>query len=326
MRLLFALMFCSLVALPLAAQNALASSEVSEDTCTSNTGVFARSDNGVYDVFRFENGDLINITNDSANDYAAALSPDHNHIAFISDRGGTAVELYLMSPSGENIRQLTDDGVTKGYFAWSLDSQHIAYTAFYDMKWEEVLSSPNPVSGQRADVFVIDVESLEVVQMTEGMTAIETLAWNNAMTEIAFIGEKDGVRGIYTVTIEGGEAQLIAELDTSVTSNLLQWSPDAQYIAYNTFGEGSAPGIEVVDINNGAVTQLGEGSPDTILLLAFWTADSSSIVRTLIDGGTTYELVDIVSGEVTPLSELTVRALCYENVRSANEMLTETSP
>jgi Tol biopolymer transport system component len=323
MQWLIALTFSYLAMFPVLAQgNQPAVDPIPTEICTSNRGVFARSENGVLDVYHVENGEMTNLTNDSANDYAAVLSPNQEQIAFISDRRRDTVELYVMSPTGDNIRQLTDDGLTKGFFSWSLDSRRIAYAAFYDMDWSEILSSPDTLRGQSADIFIIDVNSGNTVQLTQDVAAIESVAWNMPMTQISFTGEVDGVWGIYVVPVEGGEIKQVRTLGDDVNSYQLQWSPDSRFLAFSGLVNDAAADIEIIEVETGMLTEIADDNEDETTLFSSWTADSENVVRMNITNDPAYEMVNIETGEVTSLWDVTLQAICLENVRAANAMLT----
>jgi TolB protein len=57
-------------------------------------------------------------------------SPDGSQIAFLSDRDGPNMEIYIMDPDGTNIKRVTHHGkfLTNIYgIAWSLDGEKITY-------------------------------------------------------------------------------------------------------------------------------------------------------------------------------------------------------
>ena len=68
------------------------------------------------------------LTNDPAQDHAAAWSPDGSQIAFISDRGNAEVDfdLYVMQPDGSQPRRVTAALPLSFPLAWSPDSRRVA--------------------------------------------------------------------------------------------------------------------------------------------------------------------------------------------------------
>jgi Tol biopolymer transport system component len=69
-----------------------------------------------------------NLTNNSANEFQPAWSPDGKQIAFESSRDGN-VEVYTMTASGRKQRRLTRRPLgSDGEPAWSPDGKRIAFT------------------------------------------------------------------------------------------------------------------------------------------------------------------------------------------------------
>src|SRR5205823_12331282 len=70
-----------------------------------------------------------NLTNNSANDFAPAWSPDGAKIAFVTNRNGKA-QLFVMNADGSNPVQLTFDIFSyPGGPSWSPDGTRIAFSA-----------------------------------------------------------------------------------------------------------------------------------------------------------------------------------------------------
>jgi serine/threonine protein kinase len=78
-----------------------------------------------------DGSNLINLTNNSANDGHPAFSPDGNKITFVSDRDWND-DIYLMNSDGSNIIRLTDSSVNDQEPAWSPDGKQIVYISGND--------------------------------------------------------------------------------------------------------------------------------------------------------------------------------------------------
>jgi len=76
-----------------------------------------------------------NLTNNPADDWRAAWSPDGRRIAFGSNRDGNG-EIYVMDADGNHPRRLTKNAVGDVALDWSPDGQRIAFTSFRDGNWE----------------------------------------------------------------------------------------------------------------------------------------------------------------------------------------------
>jgi len=68
------------------------------------------------------------LTNNPADDFCPAWSPDGKMIAFFSDRDGNA-EIYVMDADGNNPRNLTNNPAGDFYPVWSPDGKMIAFTS-----------------------------------------------------------------------------------------------------------------------------------------------------------------------------------------------------
>jgi len=68
-----------------------------------------------------------NLTNDPAADLSPAWSPDGTKIAFNSDRGGGAQDIYVMNADGSGMTRLSDDPAEDARPDWSPDGTKIAF-------------------------------------------------------------------------------------------------------------------------------------------------------------------------------------------------------
>ncbi|MCS6887960.1 MAG: hypothetical protein NZQ09_07085 [Chloroflexus sp.] len=76
-----------------------------------------------------------NLTNHTANDRFARVSPDGRQIAFASDRDGNW-EIYVMNADGSNVRRLTNHAATDDSPTWSPDSSRLAFASDRDGDFE----------------------------------------------------------------------------------------------------------------------------------------------------------------------------------------------
>jgi TolB protein len=74
-------------------------------------------------------------------------SPRGDKIAFISDRGGGGFQIYLMSPDGSGVQQMTTLGSNEDP-AWSPDGRHLAFMSTRGGKKDIYLMHADG-SGQR---------------------------------------------------------------------------------------------------------------------------------------------------------------------------------
>ena len=83
-----------------------------------------------------------------------ALSPDGNQIAFVSNQGESQPGIYLIQSDGSNIDLLTTLTCDISRLDWSPDGQKIAFSSC-------------PTGERYAEIFVIDLSTRNVHQVTE---------------------------------------------------------------------------------------------------------------------------------------------------------------
>jgi TolB protein len=76
-----------------------------------------------------DGSDQVNITEDLAEDFDPAWSPDGSRIVF-SRSTGAHFHVYVMDADGSNVQQLTDVEYNDAYVTWSPDGKKIAFTRF----------------------------------------------------------------------------------------------------------------------------------------------------------------------------------------------------
>ena len=70
-------------------------------------------------IMNADGSNVVQLTNNTADDYSPQWSPDGNKIAFISYRDGDA-EIYIMNADGSNVVKLTDNTAFDDTPSWAL--------------------------------------------------------------------------------------------------------------------------------------------------------------------------------------------------------------
>jgi dipeptidyl aminopeptidase/acylaminoacyl peptidase len=134
-----------------------------------------------------------------------------------------------------------------------------------------------------SQIFLIDVASGKLRQLTYGRTGINSPRWSPAGDRLAFIADDgtgdDAESQIYVMPMDGGDAVQVTNTDNGV--DVFAWKPDGSALAYVT--EDTAPDKDAIDKNLDAFEvgdldykQPGEATPFHLWLTS---ADGKSTRR-----------------------------------------------
>ncbi len=164
-----------------------------------------------------------NLTNNSANDWGPAWSPDGTRIAFYSYRDGNS-EIYVINADGTDQTRLTNNSATDLAPAWSPDGTRIAFVSDHG----------------NFEIYVMAVghaDGTGQTNLTNNSAADLAPAWSPDGTRIAFVSDRDAKPEIYLMNADGTS-------QTRLTSYLVNgwapaWSPDGTRIAFVSDRDGN---------------------------------------------------------------------------------------
>ena len=206
-----------------------------------------------------------------AQEPARATFPGANgDIAFVGLDAESTYQIFTVSPSGENLRQLTFDNISKESLAWSPDGRKIAfvgggprnqdiYTMNADGSGKVAITSSKrddygpawSPNGRRLvfsrdvgkqpyppnhDLFTVRSDGTNVVRLTRTEESEDGPAWSPDGTEIAFSTftpeDYAGTGRIHVMKADGSEPPAV--LPTLYFGGVegLGWSPDGQWLAF----------------------------------------------------------------------------------------------
>ena len=189
------------------------------------------------------------------NDSGPRFSPDGLYLAFVRPDDAGKSQIWIMPTDGGEARRLTDVGGGITDIAWSPDSDALAFVSDVDPDRAPDDHDPkkDPRVGvvrrirYRADglgwrgeafrhVFVVERESGETRQLTDGEGDDSAPAWSPDGSTIAFISDRRPDRetathsDVYVIPADGGAGMELRSQGLSSVA-ALRWSPSGDAIA-----------------------------------------------------------------------------------------------
>jgi len=150
-------------------------------------------------------------------------------------------------------------------------------------------------------VQVIDVASGTVHPMFESPQADRMPVWSPDENQIAFVSKQDRKWGIYVANADGTNLRLVTN-DPPVSNHtqIINWSPDGEWIVYTGKGENIAD-IFIVRTTDGLVQTVAESKP--IKYDPLWSPDGQYITFWSYDA-LTGMVITVVTRDGKPVTEI----------------------
>ncbi|HEY1331202.1 MAG TPA: glycoside hydrolase domain-containing protein [Actinomycetota bacterium] len=162
------------------------------------------------------------ITTNTSDNFAPALSPNGSQIAFTSTMDGND-DVWVMNVNGTNLRQLTHSSAFDGYPTWSPKGTKIAFQSD---------------RAGNMDVYWFNADGSHIVQLTKKKATDERPSWSPSGQLIAFDSSRTGNLDVFTITPSGSNVTQLTH--KTANDQAPDWSPDGSLIAFQSSRSGNA--------------------------------------------------------------------------------------
>ncbi len=167
----------------------------------------------------------INLTNNVANEFDGAYSPDGNKILFRSTRDAGNQEIYVMNADGSGQTRITNNVTSaEAHAVWSPDGSKIAFFSDRDGNGE---------------IYVMNADGSGQINLTNNVAAENFPAWSPDGTKIIFNTNRDGNNEIYVMNADGSNQTRLTNNAFIDGSQFDAWSPDGTKITFNSSRDGN---------------------------------------------------------------------------------------
>ena len=286
-------------------------------------------------------------------------SPDGRYMSFVSSRGkqngqDAKAQVWVMRSNGGESWPLTAAGESVEQYAWSPDSQKVAFTTMDPVPADEKAATERRDDEREYErptrpvhLWVVDLDSKTATRITRGtdFTIQGALSWAKDGDHVAFAAGasallRDGRRDIHVVNIENARVEKISPNFGPDTNP--RFSPDGRFIAYLSepvtappIGDGTPRGtvgqshLMLYDVQTKQTRDI-TGSLPVDPGTPHWTPDGARLVFTA--GTRAYNeawALEVASGRATQITKgrtLSIGTFSADGTRVAVTMDTPTTP
>ena len=213
--------------------------------------VYASNQNGgFFDLFLFifDGARLIRLTNNIGNVISPSFSPDGSRILFANRAAEGPTSLWTISTTGENADLLYAGPNTIVAADWSPPGDRIAFAMAVDQP-------------DAYEIFIMDADGANVRQLTRGLPGIGgSLDWSPDGRHLLIYAGPPGDKNIFMIDVA---AETAAQLTNGGNNAACSFSPDGQWIAFNSLRNNDQADIFIMRTDGSDVRQVTNNSePD----------------------------------------------------------------
>jgi TolB protein len=173
-----------------------------------NEVILSSSKDGTPDLYVLDlkKSNTEKLTSSSAIEVSPVVSPDGRSIAFVSDKGGSP-QIYTMRADGADMKRISFEGSYNTSPAWSPKGDKIVF------------------AGRRGgnQIFIVNPDGSGLTQLTSQGNN-EDPSFSPDGRYIAFVSDRDGVKGVYIMRTSGESQQRITPRTMKAYGP--RWSPN----------------------------------------------------------------------------------------------------
>ncbi len=213
--------------------------------------VYASNQNGGYFdlfLFIFQGSKLIRLTENIGNVISPSFSPDGKTILFANRAAQGPTSLWTVENTGENRNLLYAGPNTIVAADWSPMGGTIAFAMAVDRP-------------DAYEIFLMDSDGTDVRQLTHGLPGIGgSLDWSPDGKHLLIYAGEPGDKNIFRIDVEERTA---AQLTNGGNNAASSYSPDGQWIAFNSLRNDDQADIYIMRPDGSSVRQVTDNpEPD----------------------------------------------------------------
>lgn len=207
--------------------------------------VFSSSRNGFFDLYLFilNTSSLYQLTNRIGNAFSPDFSPDGEQIVFGNRTESGPSSLWIITRSGDNPRLLYEGEQSIVAAAWAPNGKTIAFAMSINALQNEF------------DIFLLDVnEKGDPRRLKTGLLGISgSLDWSTESRYLLIVAGPFGDKDIFRYDVETGN---ILRLTAGGNNNSATYSPDGEYIAFNSLRNNNQADLYIMRADGSEVKQV----------------------------------------------------------------------